>query len=106
MMRDENSNLMNRLTRENEELSLKNQQLEDSNASYAKLLDQIVILSRQREELAAALRACSAALRAEVEARRGHELDRRVDRDLTEADDADELLANIDREPLQEGRNP
>ena len=66
----------------------------------------IARLERQNRELAEALRDCSTALRAEVEERRGSELDRRVDRDLAEANDADDLLANLDSEPAEHKDEP
>ena len=64
----------------------------------------IARLQAERDALAESLRACSKALRDEVESRRGSELDRRVDRDLAEADDADDLLASLENEPEQGGR--
>ena len=60
----------------------------------------IARLQADKDALVEALRSCSMALREEVEARRGHEPDRRVDRDLAEADDADDLLASLESEPL------
>ena len=59
----------------------------------------IARLQSERDALAESLRACSKALREEVESRRGSELDRRVDRDLAEVDDADDILASLDSEP-------
>ena len=61
----------------------------------------IARLQQQRDELAEALRECSTALREEVESRRGHKLDRRIDRDLSVAVDADRVLANLDSEPAE-----
>ena len=53
------------------------------------------VLEHQRDSLKAALRECADALRDEVEGRRGSELDRRIERDLAPAYDAENVLANL-----------
>ena len=79
----------------------------DELVNSSELERQVRVLEKQRDKMKTALRECANALRDEVEARRGSEVERRIDRDLTPVHDAEAVLMRLDerdeRQPIPWG---